>query len=939
MTKINPILLFRDFIRNNPRLFLLFITPVVFMAIALGIYTQKNRVILPEFLDHEKQMAFNRLNTVTKAIEKEAHDLEMMTHQWMKKKILQAAFIHRKQFPRPLKTQDPNFSGLFSTLPLARLVDAHGRILFSSGAAMDTISQNAFTTFKNQVITDGKPFKSSMESLYWTIIPYFKGQMIVCAGQYPSTKKGTLGYLFLGKILDSNQLYFNQKGEDLKIALNSLPARQDSPQTNTAFSELITQGAQFEFTDTHVNFTSLYKHPAGAPLLVIKIMMGRDILIPVKNIARFASLSILLVMIGMWLYFAAAFLFSIRHFKKQRQTVEKMLGQTRDHFSKVFNSKAVCIAINSLKDGSFVDINAEFLSVLGYEKKDIIGISILDLAYFADDNERNQFIKSLKKHGYVKDFDIKLKTRDKQIIHLSISADLIQFRDTQCVLSVLIDISDRKYLEKELKKAMFEASQTTADTEIKNYQLEIEMDQRNHAEKLNQVLFDISNTVNTTRDLDDLYESIHSIMSSILTLDNFFIALYNKKKDKVSFPYSKDKIDNDFDDIPDISKKDSLTIEVIKTKKPILLKKKDLSDGGRKIIGTPAQVWLGVPLKINEEVIGVMATQSYTDPDRFSTNDIHLMETASDQIAVAIERKKSQEALVLSELKYRSIIESVKDGYCETDMDGNFIFFNEALCKITGYPEKMLAGMPSTRLIRDIPDPKALLKEIIKSKSRETDIQIIQKNGIKKHVGIRPAPIYDEDDQQTGFRTFIRDIDAQKKYEEKLVFLAYHDALTGLNNRKGFYEFLDNALKYAKRNQTRLAVMFMDIDKFKLVNDTLGHEVGDELLKTISQRLTDNLRETDFVSRIGGDEFTVVMTGNDSFYPDKLAKKILNTIRFPYDLNGHTIDYVSASIGISLYPDDGSIDIEDLVIKADQAMYEAKKKRDMHVFFKDTNHG
>lgn len=255
------------------------------------------------------------------------------------------------------------------------------------------------------------------------------------------------------------------------------------------------------------------------------------------------------------------------------------------------------------------------------------------------------------------------------------------------------------------------------------------------------------------------------------------------------------------------------------------------------------------------------------------------------------------------------------------------------MCSITGYTDEDLSGKNFATLMVDKNQSIDVFNTTPENEQNETSFQIIKKNGIKKHIGIRPALMIDEDGQKTGYRTFVRDIDDQKKHEEKLIFLAYHDALTGLNNRKAFYEHLAQCLKTAKRNQTKMAVMFIDIDKFKQVNDTLGHKIGDELLKTISQRLSDNLRETDFISRIGGDEFTIVMTDSTSFHPGKLAKRILGAIRFPYDFNNHTIDYVSASIGISLFPNDGQ-NIEALVKISDQAMYEAKNSAIALSFFK-----
>jgi diguanylate cyclase (GGDEF)-like protein len=131
----------------------------------------------------------------------------------------------------------------------------------------------------------------------------------------------------------------------------------------------------------------------------------------------------------------------------------------------------------------------------------------------------------------------------------------------------------------------------------------------------------------------------------------------------------------------------------------------------------------------------------------------------------------------------------------------------------------------------------------------------------------------------------------------------------------------------ADRNGYQLAVLYVDIDKFKRVNDTLGHEIGDELLRQIALRLTQSLRKTDFIARMGGDEFTIIIDDPTHFNPEKAAQKIFAALDRDYLIGEYGIDYISASIGISIFPDHAR-EIETLLKKADQAMYDAKKNRD-----------
>jgi len=213
---------------------------------------------------------------------------------------------------------------------------------------------------------------------------------------------------------------------------------------------------------------------------------------------------------------------------------------------------------------------------------------------------------------------------------------------------------------------------------------------------------------------------------------------------------------------------------------------------------------------------------------------------------------------------------------------------------------------------------------------------IRRKDDTWKFVGLTPTVIKDAQGNKTGLRSIVRDVDRQKEYEENLIYLAYHDALTGLKNRKAFYEQLSDALYHAKRYGTELGLIYVDIDKFKKVNDTLGHEMGDVLLLEIRDRLQNTLRKTDFISRIGGDEFVVLVDNPNNFHPAAIAEKIVKNLSEPYNLKGNMVDYISSSVGISVFPTD-AVEMDSLVRKADQAMYVAKEKRNGYVRYADVN--
>lgn len=179
----------------------------------------------------------------------------------------------------------------------------------------------------------------------------------------------------------------------------------------------------------------------------------------------------------------------------------------------------------------------------------------------------------------------------------------------------------------------------------------------------------------------------------------------------------------------------------------------------------------------------------------------------------------------------------------------------------------------------------------------------------------------------------VRDITDRKKAEDEIQQLAYYDTLTGLPNRSLLQDRLGQSIVQAVRDNRKVAIMCLDLDRFKSINDTLGHVAGDSLLATVAERLTECVWETDTVARIGGDEFVIIISAIEHAEDlNKIAEKILAAISKPLALNGQEI-FITASIGIAIYPEDGT-DVQGLLKNADLAMYKAKDQgRDTFQYF------
>lgn len=293
------------------------------------------------------------------------------------------------------------------------------------------------------------------------------------------------------------------------------------------------------------------------------------------------------------------------------------------------------------------------------------------------------------------------------------------------------------------------------------------------------------------------------------------------------------------------------------------------------------------------------------------------------------DRKEMEESLRQSEERYRSIIEQMEDGYFELDLAGNFTFVNDAECRNLGYSRRELIGMNP----RQYTDEKnagalfALFNEVYKTgiPVKSYDLELVRKDGKKAFHAISASLIKGADGKPVGFRGIARDVSERKSQEEQIKYLATHDGLTELPNRLMFNQLLSHAVQGAKRYRKQFAVMFIDLDGFKVVNDTLGHDAGDRLLREIAVRFKHTLRAVDVAARLGGDEFVVMM--EDIAAPEQaavLAQRILEATGKPFGLASGECR-VTASIGICVYPENGD-DEQTLMKNADAAMYRAKEE-------------
>lgn len=331
---------------------------------------------------------------------------------------------------------------------------------------------------------------------------------------------------------------------------------------------------------------------------------------------------------------------------------------------------------------------------------------------------------------------------------------------------------------------------------------------------------------------------------------------------------------------------------------------------------------LSLPLIVHGEVFGALT--AYTrHPDAWEDAGLiaileHLAQRTTVILAAALEHERLR---LLS-----AAMAHAANAIFITDRRGVIQWVNEAFCRLSGYSAEEAIGQTPRLLKSGVQGAEyyqQLWSTILAGQPFVSDIVDRRKDGSLYTVRQIITPIRREDGEISHFIATHEDISAAVAAREAMERMAHYDSLTGLPNRSLFYDRLAQALALARRQRERLALLFVDLDRFKPVNDQYGHTVGDALLVEVAKRLSRCVRESDTVARIAGDEFTVILTGiEDPRDAAVVAEKIVARLCEPFLVQDHRLE-IGASIGIALYPDDGT-DEDSLLARADDAMYAAK---------------
>jgi diguanylate cyclase (GGDEF)-like protein/PAS domain S-box-containing protein len=428
------------------------------------------------------------------------------------------------------------------------------------------------------------------------------------------------------------------------------------------------------------------------------------------------------------------------------------------------------------------------------------------------------------------------------------------------------------------------------------------------------------------REIATLCAGIHKVLGEILPAQNFSVVLRDDAGAGMAFAYHEDELEPAAHSVPQAH---SLVHYVIRTNRSLLATpevfNRLVAGGEVDPIEVPLAAWLGTPLSDGDHALGALVVKTYANGPHFGARELELLEMASRHVGQAVARRHSIEALEESEARFRALAENAPCAIFILQA-GELWFANEAAHELTGYSIEDFEHHELWDVVH--PDDRERVMQCgADLRGAQLPVRyvvnVLRKDGQQRWVDFSASVLTYRG--RPAIMGVGLDITERKLADARIETLAYHDALTGLPNRRLLHDRMGVAMAQAHRRGKRLGVLYLDLDDFKDVNDSLGHQAGDELLKAVAERLARAMRGDDTVARVGGDEFVVLLTQiADATQAALIGQKILALLKAPV-LVGERELFVNGSMGIAMYPEDGT-DSESLLKNADAALYRAKER-------------
>jgi diguanylate cyclase (GGDEF)-like protein/PAS domain S-box-containing protein len=563
--------------------------------------------------------------------------------------------------------------------------------------------------------------------------------------------------------------------------------------------------------------------------------------------------------------------------------------------------------VESLSEGLFMTdpndvvlyVNQQMAELTGYSVEEMLGKPAYTLLLPPEEWSTMQQNNQRRMQGIAERYEVQIRRKDGTYRWIDVNATPLRDSAGEIVatLGAMTDISARK-----------------------------------RAEQRSTAFGSLGQQLSSATTADAAARIIATVADELLGWDAYSLSLYNAEDDMMHDVLNMDVVDGKRTEVasPIASYTPGYTSRYVMTEGPLLLLREHPALNHYELVAfgntaRPSASLMFVPIKRDSQMIGVLTVQSYT-LNAYTHDDLHTLQALADHCSGALERIHAEAALRHAEARYRDMVENASDIIYVHDLHGTLLAVNTTAERLSGYTRAEIVGESLARFLA--PESWAVVQAVLSEDVREDrqfkpfEIDLRRKDGTLLPVEVN-ARLLCDDGKPVAVEGIARDITERRRAEATIRHMAFYDALTGLPNRVLFNDYLRNALALAKRHERSLAVLFIDLDRFKFINDSLGHHTGDLLLQAVTQRLTECVREGDTVARMGGDEFTILLPDVDGA-PDAadVAQRLLNALLSPF-LIGSSELFVSTSIGISMYPTDGD-DAETLLKHADTAMYRAK---------------
>lgn len=728
----------------------------------------------------------------------------------------------------------------------------------------------------------------------------------------------------------------------------------------------------------------LSKHPALIFLAIAVTVFAAEAVVmlllhylPQQSFLSEAILdaTLLVVLISPALYF---FLFQpmVSHISERRKIEETLLQNEEEQFKIMIRTALDGFWVTDVR-GRFLEVNDAYGHMMGYSRAELLKLDVSAIEATETPHDTARHIDRLLATGSDR-FETRQRAKDGRILDMEVNANYSTLLGGR-IYCFLRDIAERKRTEKELKLSA-QILDSVSDTVFLldfdgNFVYLNEAAWKSRGYTRDEMMRMNLRTLNTAEQSDlieprmktlmengqGVFESAHRCKNSSIMLIEINASIIESGGRKLLLSVIRDITERKRSELALQESEEKFRSMSTYTQDALIM----MNDEGNisfwnaaaeKIFGYSAQEVMG------KELHAIIAPARYSDAFKKvyghfratgegamigQTRELMAMRKGGVEFPVELslaalklknkwhavgiirditERKQDEEKLRMSEARLQATLDNSPYMIWQKDLDGRYIACNQIFAKAAGQeqPQDVL-GKTDLDLW-----PEGLAKkyraddnEVISTRKQKVLEELTITDGQEYWVETCKTPMVDKNGYLFGTTGFAQDITVRKQVEGQMHHLAHYDALTGLPNRRLFSDRLQQAIATAKRDKAHIALLFLDLDKFKPVNDELGHDVGDLLLKEVAKRLQNCVRESDTVSRIGGDEFVVLLSAIEAGQDAMLvADKILYTLNLPFELAGHSIG-IAASIGVAAYPEHGS-DGQTLTKNADSAMYAAK---------------